>query len=158
MKVRFGVATLAMLMLAAIAFFAATPGSVDAKEKYPRVRKMITRTHGVIVHARHAVLKGGEAKPTFRNAWVHQQAARRAIRKDKPVVAAHLTLKARALARKAIQENKGEMKDEDAKDDAEETKAAEGASEAEADELVKEADKDTPDIEVLIKIELKDED
>lgn len=109
------------------------------KEHHPLVHKALHRTHMVLMHAAAAVKKGGAEKDTFHQAVTHQAAARWAMQHDKTVIAMHLTLKARELARKAIQANKVRLVKEDQGDDPEETKAAAGASEQEASAAVSQA-------------------
>ena len=113
-------------------------------KKHPVVRKALVRTSKVLVLAHKAAKKGGEGKALYRKALVQQLAARRALKNDKPALAAALTLRARANAREVIKANKGELPKDLAMDAAEETQAATGATDADVDAACAEVDKEVP--------------
>lgn len=146
--------TLIVAALAVAALAVALPASAEGK--YPGVKKVLRRTHPVLVAAWHAAKKGGEAKGEYRTAVVYQRAAVRALLKDKPVLATKLSLVSRAHARNVIRRNKQEPKAELAEDTAEETKAAEGVSDADVEAAVKEDEKAAPSEDDLLKEEPKD--
>ena len=104
-----------------------TASSVDAATKYQLVRKAIHLTQVLIVHAVKVVKEGGQDKADLRKAVVQQRAARWCVNHRKPVEAMYLTLKARALARKAILANKGEVPKGEETDAPWEAKKAKGA-------------------------------
>lgn len=121
------------------------------KERHAIVLKAIHRTHRIIRQAAVAISKGNAEKETFRNAVVHQQAARAALRRNKPAVAMHLTLEARKLARKAIQANSANLAPEDATDDAQEMSASQGVNEKEAHTFAAAAEKSVGSAEACAK-------
>lgn len=154
-KVVIAVAALVALTLGVFAF---NTVPAEAKEKHPAVRKLLHRSHLVLVHAWKAVTKGGEAKDAYRLAWIQQHAAWRQLKHDHPIVAARLSLNARGNARKVIEANKDKATEEEAKDEADEGKAAEGAKDEEVNAAQAESEKDAPTIEIVIKVEPKEGD
>ena len=141
-------APMSRFRLVAVGLCLALVCAVAQAKDHPVAHHALQRTHQVIVHAAHAVKKGGEGKVDLRKAAVHQRAARAALHNNKPAVAMSLTLKARAFARAAIKANKGEtLTQEESTDAPEETQAAQGASEADANAAVAEADKAVPSAE-----------
>ncbi len=127
------------------------------EDKHEHHRKLIQRTQGVLLHAHEAVKKGGAEKEDFREAWIYQHAAWKALKNDHPNVAARLSLEARRMARKVIEANHEKVKEEHAKDEPEEQKLAEGASDADVKAAADETRKDAPSADELLKRELKHE-
>jgi hypothetical protein len=128
----------AALLVCSVAF------AMDAPDQ-PKVRKMVSKTHAVIVKAHDVVKKSGKGKDDLRSAFVHQHAARSAMKKGKLKVAAHLTLKARGFARAALKANADQAAAAaDSTDTKEETQAADGATPADAQAEVADSDKATP--------------
>lgn len=134
-------------------FALAAPAQADkvpppAHRGAPVVRA-IHRTRTIIARAVTAVKKNGQGKDELRKGVVYNRAARATLRKGKPKVAMHLTLKARGFARAAIKANKETLAAAEDKDEPAEVKEAEAAPEAEAQAAVAEAEKEVPPVEQI---------
>ena len=114
------------------------------KDHHAAVRKIIEKTRRILRRAAEAVNKGGKEKDKLRSAFVHQQGARAALRRDKPIIAAHLSLEARRMARMVSQANGGKLDRGDDTDEAAETMAAKGAVESDAHGFVSEVEAGVP--------------
>jgi hypothetical protein len=138
------IAAWASFLLVLFGFLAFQPEAALGKDKDKKgggaknvvVVKIMKHTHKVFVHAWKAAKKGGQGKEDLRAAYIRKMASRTALKHDKHALAARLSLKARALSRKVIQANKGELSKEDSTDSAEETQEASGATDAECDAAV----------------------
>lgn len=130
-----------------------------AKKKEKRVekrqknaKKSIRRTTKILQRARTVFAKAGQNQEALYRGAIHQRAARNAFRAGRYNQATHLTLVARRKARKVIQENKGQLKGDEANDSADETGAAEEAGSA---EYLQAVEKENVPQDTLIEMVLK---
>jgi hypothetical protein len=111
-----------------------------------KVKTMLVKTHKLIAHAASSVKSSGKGKTELHKAIVANKAARAALTKGKVLIAAHLTLKARAEARLALKANSAApaAPADTASDTPEETQAAAGADPAQAQSETDAAASSTP--------------
>ena len=115
-------------------------------------KKSLKRTTKIMQRARNVFAKSGQNKEALYRGAIHQRAARNAYRAGRYNQATHLTLVARRKARKVIQGNKGQLKENEANDSAEETGAAEEAGSA---EFLQGVEKENVPQDALIEMVLK---
>jgi len=129
------------------------PVKGDTKALRVGALKVLGRTHALLVRAHKAVIKGEKGKDDYRKARVAYAASLTALTANKPALSAKLSLEARTHARKVLEINKQAIAPQEATPLPEELAMGGGVTVEELASASKAADKTTPSIAELAKVE-----